>query len=119
MRTLISVWAFAFILYLITPYAIAMESKESTMQTVWTGYHVVGDVCFNVRDKKTGKSQKAQMWLINNGETRIHAEAKGLTCLEVNLGSKNEIRVELPNEYTEAYVVRDDTSPFFTVELPF
>lgn len=119
MRTVITAWAMAYLLYLVTPYALANEQDDTLLQTVWTGYHVVGDVCINVKDKRNGQSESAEMWLLNNGDVKVHAIAQGLTCLEVMLGHRNELQVALPNEHTEVYVVRDDTTPFFTVELPF
>ena len=118
MRTILTAWFLALALYMVTPYAMAETSNPQNLRAVWTGYHVVGDVCINVKDKRTGASRRAEMWLVNNGEVALHAMANGITCFEVMLGARNELLVNAPENEVDVYVVRDDTTPFFTVELP-
>ena len=110
MKTILTAWALALSVYMVTPLVYANEAE----QVIWTGYNVVGDVCVEMKPGEAQLQGMAVQVQNHKGMREVYLKT-GLNCLDIGFSS----RTALVAASNRVALVSDNTTPFVTIELPF
>ncbi|MDH5378567.1 MAG: hypothetical protein OEX00_09610 [Gammaproteobacteria bacterium] len=118
MRLIALSWVIATMLYIITPYAFATNTVETTeLEVIWTGENVGGELCVEIFDE-SDMPATGDLWLINTKMKRKLNKVHGYTCLNIEYDKRTRLQFVKESRNVDVAITEDRTSEYVSFELP-